>query len=158
MVEIMTRTYLSVSEKTDDRKHRSLYILHNGRQWFHADINIKEDMDELLKFFECEITSVENTSSSPETGKVTFYNLSKDIISHCGGGFWNIEQMLEQARGRRLKSFIGLSNGSLTTCYAAFDDDNNTVEILRPNPNAKDVYSTMPIDAEIAYRCHHWYI
>ena len=51
----MTRTYLSVSEKTDDRRHRSLYILHNGWEWFHTDTNQKEHIDELLKFFECEI-------------------------------------------------------------------------------------------------------
>ena len=65
---------------------------------------------------------------------------------------------MEQANGRRLKSFIGLSNGSLTTCYAAFDDDNNTVEILRPNPNAKEVYPTMPLEAELEYRKNHWFL
>lgn len=154
----MTRTYLTISEKTDDRRHRSRYILHNGWEWYHSDTNTKEYMEELLKFFECEITGIDREISSLETGKMTFYNLSKDIISPSGGGFWSIEQMLEQANGRRLKSFIGLSNGSLTTCYAAFDDKNNTVEILRPNPNAKEVYPTMPIDAEVAYRKNHWFI
>lgn len=153
----MTRTYLSISEKIDSRKHRSFYILHNGWQWYHADTNIKKHMDELLKFFECE-TELERITNSLENGKIEFYNVSKDIISHLGGGFWNIEQMLEQANGKRLKSFIGLSNGSLVTCYAAFDDDNNTVEILRPNPNANNVYQTMPLEAEIAYRKNHWYI
>ena len=154
----MTRTYLSVSEKTDSRKHRSIYILHNGWQWFHSDTNIQEHMEELLKFFECELELDKVSEGSKETGKFTFFNLSKDIISHHCGGFWNIEQMLEQANGRRLKSFIGLSNGSLTTCYAAFDDDNNTVEILRPNPNAKNVYCTLPTDAHIEYKKNHWII
>lgn len=152
----MTRTYLSVSEKTDDRRHRSLYILHNGWEWYHADTNSKEQMDELLKFFECDIELESISEGSEKTGKITFYNVSKDIISRCGGGFWNISQMLEQANGRRLKSFIGLSNGSLTTCYAAFDDENNTIEILRPNPNAKDVYCTLPLDAHLAYMRNHW--
>lgn len=154
----MTRTYLSVSEHTDPQRHRNLYILHNGWQRFHSDTNIKEDMDELLKFFECDILEVESVSSFPTTGKITIYNLSKDIISKCGGGFWNIEQMIERANGRRLKSFIGLSNGSLTTCYAAFDDENNKVEILRPNPNAKEVYPTMPLKAELEYRKNHWFL
>jgi len=154
----MTRTYLSVSEKIDDRRHRSLYILHNGLEWFHTDTNKKEHIEELLKFFECEIELDEVSNGSPETGKITFYNVSKDIISHCDGGFWSIEQMLKQANGRRLKSFIGLSNGSLTTCYAAFDDEKNTVEILRPNPNAKDVYVTLPTSAHIEYIKKHWYI
>lgn len=154
----MTRTYLSVSEKTDGRQHRSLYILHNGWEWYYADTNIKEHMDNLLKFFECEILEAEEVHNHLTTGKIVFYNLSKDIINTYGGGFWSIDQMLEQANGRRLKSFIGLSNGSLTTCYAAFDDENNTVEILRPNPNAKDVYCTLPIDAHVKYIQNHWVI
>lgn len=156
-MEIMTRTHLSISEKIDGR-NRSLYILHNGWQWYHADTNVKKHMEELLDFFECDIISIADTNNSPETGKVTFYNLSKDIISHSGCGFWSVEQMLEQANRRRLKSFIGLSNGSLVTCYAAFDDNNNTVEILRPNPNANNVYQKMPLEVEIAYRKNHWYI
>lgn len=154
----MTRTYLTVSEKTDHRYHRSYYILHNGFEWYHADFNNKDQMDKLLDFLECEIVSTEKTTESEFTGKVTYYNLSKDIISHCDGGFWNISQMLKQVGNRRVKSFIGLSNGSLTICYAAFDDTNNTVEILRPNPNAKEVYHTMPLDIEIEYRKTYWYI
>ena len=114
-------------------------------------------MEELLKFFECEILEVAKECEQLETGKIIFYDLSKDIISKCNGGFWNIGQMMEQANGRRLKPFNGLSNGSLTICYAAFDD-NNTIEILRPNPNAKQVYPTMPIKAEIEYRKNHWYL
>lgn len=156
MVKIMTRTYLTVAEKTSE-KHRSLYILHNGWQWYHADTNIQEDMEDLLKFFECD-AELEETKHTAENGKIEFYNISKDIISRSGGGFWNMEQLQEMANGRRLKTFIGLSNGSLTTCYAAFDDDNNTVEILRPNPNAKEVYHKMPLDAEIQYRRNHWFL
>lgn len=154
----MTRTYLTVSEKTDDTKHRSLYILHNSWEWFHADTNIKEHMMDLLKFFEVEILEKESTTHFPATGNIDLYNLSKDIISTCGGGFWTIEEMMEQANGRRLKSFLGLSNGSIVTCYAAFDDRNSTVEILRPNPNAQAVYQKMPLGAEIKYRKNHWYL
>lgn len=152
----MTRTYLTVAEKTSE-KHRSLYILHNGWEWYHADTNIQEDMENLLKFFECDVEA-DHTIHTAENGKIEFFNISKDIISRCNGGFWNLEQLQEMARGRRLKTFLGLSNGSLTTCYAAFDDDNNTVEILRPNPNAKEVYQTMPLEVEIAYRETHWFL
>ena len=152
----MTRTYLTVAEKTSE-KHRSLYILHNGWEWYHADTNIQEDMENLLKFFECDVEA-DHTIHTAENGKIEFFNISKDIISRCNGGFWNFEQLQELANSRRLKTFLGLSNGSLTTCYAAFDDDNNTVEILRPNPNAKEVYQTMPLEVEIAYRKTHWFL
>lgn len=152
----MTRTYLTIAEKTSGN-HRSLFILHNGWQWYHSDTNIIENMESLLKFFECEI-ELDHSTQTEENGVIAFYNVSKDIVSRCSGGFWNMEQLQEMANGRRLKSFIGLSNGSLTTCYAAFDDDNNTVEILRPNPNAKDFYPTMPLNAEIEYRKNHWFL
>ncbi len=39
-----------------------------------------------------------------------------------------------------------------------FDDENNTVEILRPNPNAKDVYVTLPTNSHIEYVKNHWYM
>lgn len=152
----MTRTYLTVVEKVS-QKHRSLYILHDGWQWYHADTNIKEDMENLLKFFECKI-ELSHTTYSEENGKMKHYNVSKDIISKCNGYFWNLSQVMERANGKRIKSFLGLSNGSLTTCYAIFNDNDNTVEILRPNPNAKDVCHTMPSKAELEYRKNHWFL
>ena len=154
----MTRTYLSVSENIDPKYHRSLYILHDGFQWYHADTNSKEQMNDLLDFFECEITEKEDRGRVGDAGNIVLYGLSKDIISKNGGGFWNMSQLMEDIKGRRVKSFIGLSNGSLVTCYACFDDDNNTVEIFRPNPNAKDVYFKMPFDVELKYRKEHWYL
>lgn len=151
----MTRTYLTIAEKTSE-KHRSLYILHNGWEWYHADTNIQEHMEDLLKFFECE-TVFDGTKHTADNGKIEFYNISKDIISKSGGGFWNLKQLQEMANGRRTKTFTGLSNGSLVTCYTVFNDD-NTIEILRPNPNAKEVYNTMPLNAELEYRRNHWFL
>lgn len=152
----MAKTYLTIAEKTSER-HREKYILHNGWQWYHTTTNIENHMKELLIFFECTI-ELEDTTYTADNGKKEFYNVSKEIISTCNGGFWTINQMIEKANGRRIKSFIGLSNGKLTTCYACFDDDNNTVEILRPNPNAKEVYCTLPLKADIEYRKNHWFL
>lgn len=150
-----TRTYLTVVEKTCER-HRSNYILHDGWQWYHADFNNQEMMMDLLKFFECKITEVE-THYNTDTGKFIIYNVSKDIISRHSDYFWTLEQVMERINGRRYKNFIGLSNGSLTTCYAVFNDD-DTVEILRPNPNAKEVFEKMELGKEIEYRKNHWYL
>ena len=152
----MTRVYLTIVEKTSER-HRNLAILHNGWQWYLSTTNDEKQMLDLLNFFECNI-EFDHESCSNENGKMTFYNISKDIISKCGGGFWNLEQLQELANGRRLKNFLGLSNGALVSCYAAFDDEKNTVEILRPNPNAKEVYFRMPLSAEIEYRKKHWIV
>ena len=151
----MTNTYLTVAEKTDERIFRSNYILHDGWKFYISETDDKKQMDALLNFLECEI-EIDRVSENETNGKIVFYNVSKNIISKRCGGFWNLEQVTEEANGRRIKSFIGLSNGSLTTCYAIFDDIENTVEILRPNPNAKDVYQTMPTNAHIEYKKNHW--
>ena len=148
----MTRTYLTIVEKTN-RHFRSNFILHDGWQWYHSDTNNKSAMMNLLDFFECKI-ELDRVSENNENGKIEFYNVSKDIIS--GGGFWNLEQVKEISKGKRIKSFIGLSNGSLVTCYAVFDDEKNTVEILRPNPNAKEVYNAMDTRDHIEYIKNNW--
>ena len=152
----MTRTYLTIVEKTN-RYFRSNFILHNGLQWYHAGTNEETHMKELLEFFECEILLEKETKNS-ENGKIKFYNVSKDIISKCGGGFWNEDQLKEKINGRRYKSFLGLSNGSIVTCYAVFNDNENTVEILRPNPNAKEVYQKMSLEQDLEYRKNHWFL
>ena len=152
----MTRTYLTIVEKTN-RHFRSNFILHDGWQWYHSDTNNKSAMMDLLDFFECEIALEKETETS-ENGKIEFYNVSKDIVQECVGGFWNEEQLKEKINGRRYKSFLGLSNGSIVTCYAVFNDNENTVEIIRPNPNAKEVYQKMSLKQELEYRKNHWFL
>lgn len=151
----LTHTYLTVSEHTC-RTHRSTCILHNGWQWYHADFNDKNIMMDLLEFFECELTEVDK-KYYPDTGNLTFFNVSKDIISESGRSFWTKDEAMERINGRRYKSFLGLSNGSIVTCYAVFNDD-NTIEILRPNPNATEVYKRMELEKEIEYRRNNWYL
>ena len=46
-------------------------------------------------------------------------------------------------------SYYNLSNGSLVTCYSEILEDK--VINYRPNPNAKNVYRPLPIDAHIEY-------
>lgn len=50
-------------------------------------------------------------------------------------GFFNIEETKEYM------PFIGLSNGSYTVCY--YKHSNNETTILRPNPNAKKIYTAL---------------
>ena len=151
----LTRTYLTISEYTSNH-HRSTHILHNGWQWYHADFNNKKTMMELLDFFECTLTEVD-TKYYPDTGKITFYSVSKDILSYSGRGFWTKAEAMERINGRRYKTFLGLSNGAIVTCYAVFND-NDTIEILRPNPNATEVYDKMDFSKEMEYRRNHWFL
>ena len=49
--------------------------------------------------------------------------------------FWNIEDVKD------MEPFVGLSNGSYVVCY--YKHYKNGVKIMRPNPNAKNVYTEL---------------
>lgn len=155
----MTNTILVVSEKANYRRYRSKYILKDFLGHYHFDTNNKELMNKCLDFLECTVEKDDDfTTYTEKNGKTEVFRVSKNIISKCDGGFWNLDQLREMINGRRYKSFTGLSNGSLVTCYAAFDDDKNTVEIVRPNPNAKEVYKPLETKEHIKYKESHWYL
>ena len=90
------------------------------------------------------------------TGKITYYNLSKNINNPCDGGFWSIEQLKDMSKGQKLKKFRGLSNGSLVSCYIGIGE--NIIDIYRPNPNAKEVFKDTEDYEAINYKRKNWYL
>lgn len=160
------KTVISISEKTyvDTKRHHinqamqreSHIIIHDGWEWHIGKIHNEKELQEVLKFLEIELTTIEHEVKHNTTGKIIFYNVSKNINNPCDGGFWNIEQLEEMSKGQKLKKFKGLSNGSLVDCYVGIGEDR--VDIYRPNPNAKNVYQTMEHAEGIKYRRNHWYL
>ena len=155
-------TKISISEKTctDINIHPAMQreekiVIHDGWQWHIGTIHNEKDLKEVLNFLEIELADVEHEVKYNTTGKIVFYNLSKNINSPCDGGFWNIEQLQEMSQGQRLKKFKGLSNGSLVDCYVGIGE--NIIDIYRPNPNA-EVYQRMEFSEELNYRRNHWYL
>jgi predicted Zn-ribbon and HTH transcriptional regulator len=157
------RTKISISEKTwiDLKEHPSMYrestvIIHDGWEWNIGTIHNKKELEEVLNFLEIELTTIDNEVKYAQTGKIVFYNVSKNINNPCDGGFWNMEQLQEMSRGQKLKKFKGLSNGSLVDCYIGIGEDR--IDIYRPNPNAKEVYQKLSQSEEINYRRNNWYL
>lgn len=69
---------------------------------------------------------------------------------------WKMDDLLDDqlfthldSLPRGAKPFIGLSNGSLVTCYLY--KEANVLHVYRPNPNYKDIYNPLPLDEHIAY-------
>lgn len=156
-------TTISISEKTctDIKLHPKLQrereiIIHDGWQWHIGDIKNKEQLQEVLNFLEIELTSINHEVKHETTGKIIFYNLSKNINDPCNGGFWSIEQLQEISKGQKLKKFKGLSNGSIVDCYIGIGE--NMVDIYRPNPNAKEVYRKMEFSEGLNYKRNNWYL
>jgi hypothetical protein len=157
------KTSISISEKTctDYKVHPAMrreekIIIHDGWEWHIGMIHNEKQLKEVLNFLEIELTEIEHEVEYNTTGKIIFYNLSKNINSPCDGGFWNIEQLKEMSRGQKLKKFKGLSNGSLVDCYIGIGE--NVIDIYRPNPNAKEVYNKMELSDELNYRRNNWYL
>lgn len=156
-------TRISISEKTytgadvhSAMRREDKIIIHDGWEWYMGTIHNEKQLKEVLEFLEIELTTVDHEVEHDTTGKIVFYNLSKNINSPCDGGFWNLEQLQELSKGQKLKKFKGLSNGSLVDCYIGIGED--IIDIYRPNPNAKEVYQTMEHSDEINYRRSHWYL
>ena len=104
----------------------------NGYGAFQTD----KGMEKFLK--------ITNTKMIPigEEG-LNQYVLSKQIQEIL---FWNLNDI---HNFEKCTAFVGLSNGSLVTCYA-YNDDKQVI-IWRPNPNAKNVYKPLSIEEHIKY-------
>jgi hypothetical protein len=154
---------ISISDKTctDYKLHIALQrknriIIHDGWQYYMGGISNEKQLKEFLEFLEIETTTIDSIKEYESTGKIIFYNLSKNINSPCDGGFWSIEQLKESSKGQKLKKFKGLSNGSMVDCYIGISDD--IIEVYRPNPNAKEVYKPMELWESIEYKKNNWYL
>lgn len=146
--------------------HRSKVILHNG-MWYFAEYSSLEqlkDFAELVGFswklhhskqMECKQVGQSWEECEPYT--IEYYTLSHDfdVDAFCHDtqwgkcrGFWSLDELPSG-----VVPFIGLSNGSLVTCYAA--NDGEKISLYRPNPNAKEVYKPMTTAEHIAYVQKH---
>ncbi|MGL5327828.1 MAG: hypothetical protein ACRDD7_01075, partial [Peptostreptococcaceae bacterium] len=105
--------------------------------------------------FDIELTNVVHEIEHDTTGKIIWYNLSKNIKNYSLG-FWSMEQLKELSNNAELKKLKGLSNGSIVDCYAEIKE--NEIIIYRPNPNAKEVYIKMDNEEDWEFRFNSWYI
>lgn len=71
-------------------------------------------------------------------------------IKNSNANFWN-----KKSLPRGAKKIKALSNGSLVDCYFTKDKQNKTIEIYRPNPNAKKVYRPLSVKKHIKYTRKH---
>lgn len=159
----MNITRISISEKVcnDYNVHpamqrRERIIIHDGWQRHIGRVHNEEQLQQVLNFLEIKLAGIDHEVEYDTTGKITFYNLSKNINDPCNGGFWDMEQLQEMSKGQKLKKFKGLSNGSLVDCYVGIGE--NVINIYRPNPNAKEVYQKMDFAEELEYRRNNWYL
>lgn len=155
-------TRISISEKVYDfndvhpamRREKQI-IIHDGWEWHMGSIQNKSQLNDFLNFFNIELKDIFQEIEHRTTGKITYYNLSKNIKTYSKS-FWSLEELKKVSNGAELKKVKGLSNGSIVDCYAEIKE--NDVIIYRPNPNAKEVYKTMEHEEGINYRCNNWYI
>lgn len=83
------------------------------------------------------------TIDDPKNGKIREYLLNERFQEE--GYFWKRQDVPEDAQPIKL-----LSNGSLVTGYVKRIGD--IIHVWRPNPNAKEVFDEMPLNARIEYK------
>lgn len=135
------KNYITVVEKTSERI-RSNVIIYNNFYHF-AEMNTMDQLEKFSKMLGFTYT-LEEVSQSEEHGKYRRYSISRTIDDRCGGGFWKLSDIPDDA-----KPFKALSNGSIVDCY--FLNDGETIHIYRPNPNAKEVYKPLSLKDHINF-------
>ena len=147
--------------------HRSRVILHDG-QWYFGEYS---SLDQLRDFAQAvggfswtldhverlELERVRDSWKSCSPYSIEFYTLSHrfEVYAVCHDSkwgkcayFWRLDEVPAGA-----VPFVGLSNGSLVTCYAT--NDGETIRLFRPNPNAKEVYRPLSTADHFTYvRAH----
>ena len=84
-------------------------------------------------------------------GRVITMICDEKIIDDGFGGFWDISEVPKEA-----KPYYDVVNAEYVKCYIL--DEGHKVTTYKPNPNAKEVYPTMPLKAELEYRKNHWFL
>ena len=135
------KNYITVVEKTSERL-RSHVIIHNNFYHF-AEMNTTEQLERFSKMLGFTYT-LEDVSKSKEYGEYRRFSMSHAIDDRCGGGFWKLSDVPENAEPLK-----ALSNGSIVDCY--FLNDGETIHIYRPNPNAKEVYKPLSTKEHIDF-------
>ena len=135
------KNYITIVEKTSKR-FRSHVIIYNGFYHF-AEMHTIEQLEKFSNMLGFTYT-LEEVSQSEEHGKYRRYSISRTIDDRCGGGFWKLSDIPDDA-----KPFKALSNGYIVDCY--FLNDGETIHIYRPNPNAKEVYKPLSLKDHINF-------
>ena len=132
---------ITTVEKTDEQYHRAHIIIHDFSMFHIADFKDQNQLDFFANMlgFTYELEKEEN---SHMFGIYRQFRMSHRLNSPCCGGFWSVEDLPIDA-----KPFKALSNGSIVTCY--FTNDGQTINIIRPNPNAKEVYIPLALQEHI---------
>lgn len=136
------RNYISIVAKPDPQYHRSEIILHQENMFYLAEFSKIEQLVDFAKEFGFTFTC-RKTVPSERFEWYSEYDVDRKFVE--GRSFWSLDEVPSGA-----KPFLGLSNGSIVTCY--FVNDGRTISIYRPNPNAKEVYNPLSLREHIAHQ------
>lgn len=144
-----------ISIRKNKRTFKEEVKMHSGI-YCMGEFHDRNQLENFLSMIGVKMIKHSEKISCDENEYVEFFTLSKPIYDDLTGGFWNLKQVHLATKGFDLKKVKGLSNGSVVDCYLAVKE--NEVRVLRPNPNAKEVYVKMPFEEDIEFRNNEWYI
>lgn len=136
------KNYISYVERTDERYHRSHWIIHDG-QWIFAEFETQRQLDAFAETIGFSYRLDEERTWF-NGGVYRGFTMDK-AIHDWDFHFWKLEDLPEDA-----KPILALSNGHIVTCYFRTTED--AIEFYRPNPNAKEIYKPLSLSEHIAYR------
>lgn len=151
-MEQMYVTYLQHPEEDENYNKydgfHNPFVIHNSKQWHFGRFPSMQKLKEFLDFAGLTMELIEETNRT-KGGKFKKWTIDCNLDDHHS--FKDITELPRDA-----KPFIGLSNGSLVTCYLL--NDGSVLHVYRPNPNAKKVYRPLSIQEHIEYCIVNGYV
>ncbi len=145
-------TYLTHSEHKEDYNRydgcHNPVVLHKNWSFHLGRFPSMEKLREFMEFAGLKLGELTEEKRMGQAGMFRIWNVDCEVSEH---GFKELSQIPKGA-----KSFTGLSNGSLVTCYLM--NTGKVLHIYRPNPNYKAVYNPLSVDEHIAYCRENGYV
>lgn len=123
--------------------YRHSYVLHKDNMFHLGRFPSMDKLKEFLDFAGLELGEVTEDRDTGLCGQYKSWNIDYDVMDV----HFDDVKILPQGA----KSFRGLSNGSLVTCYLYNDTENKILNIYRPNPNNKEIYDPMTTEEHIEF-------
>lgn len=143
----MNNVYI-YKEITNNQPYKVVIINANDSMFNTASFYNMSQFKKFIKLFDIKLEFQEVLNAGTDR-EIKFYKTNYIIQSDCIY-FWETPKQT-----KNMKKIKALSNGSIVDCYIKRDNRKKTITILRPNPNAKDIYKPLTLNEHIAFQTLH---
>ncbi len=136
------KLYLTIIEKPQNGFHGGYKYLITNSFTSYTAYRTDKGFQDFLTRSNVQMSTMNNEQQTAQYGTIQTFDLIGEIDEKS---FWSLSELPQNAN-----RYTDLSNGSLVDCYYVHTPNGSVT--YRPNPNAKEVYSPLPLNKHLAYQ------